>query len=208
MGHYFCRPSDDDSPACSTDSKATELIQFDFGYGITDKIQICKIVLLVFGEQSGFKTQLIRQYADNKILQRLEIKKNKQIYNLSIWDVPTHICNTYMINIYCQHASSVIIIIDVTNIEALNNAQNLINSIKNTNKSISIIILANKWNSEERIFNDNDLNIFCEKHHDFIIWKKVEIEQDDELVNENIILTYDKTIKQMISKGITKEQKY
>lgn len=203
MGKYFCKPSDD-SELEYTSPKETELLEFDWnlGFGGDCGIKICKIVVL--GEQSTFKRQLIAQYqGSNNNIKHLEI--NKQIYNLQIWDVPNNVFNiknSSMANIYCQHASAAIIVIDTTNENALNNATNLIISVKDLNKNISIIILANKWNSTKRQFNENEIEVFCKNIHHFIIWKKVETQQDEKGIDHKMVLEYDKTIKQMITKGI------
>merc|ERR1719362_2451826 len=111
MGSYFCKNDDSDD----TSPQATELLEFDWGYGQNERIKICKVVVL--GEQCILKTQLIRQYTgEHKAIKHLEI--NKKIYNLQVWDVPNNVFNIRnhsMSHIYCQHASAAIIVIDTTN---------------------------------------------------------------------------------------------
>lgn len=181
-------------------------MEFDWemGYKGNNKIKICKIVVL--GEQSKFKVQLINYYTNNSTndnIKHLEI--NEETYNLQVWDVPNNIFNLRnqsMANIYCQHCNLAIIVIDVTNNDAINNATNIIISIKDLNKNISIIILANKWNSTQRQFNETDIDSFCKDIHSHIIWRKIELDQDEKGIDSKMISSFDKTIKQMITQGI------
>jgi len=205
MGKYFCKPSDDTTEFNSSSPKDTELLDFDYlmGYGVNEKVKICKIVVL--GESSTFKDQLIRQYqGSNNVAKHLEI--DQQIYNLQVWDVPNHVFNIRnhsMANIYCQHATAAIIVIDTTNTDALQHAQSLILAVKDMNKDICVILMANKWKSSQRAFAEHDLEQFCKEVHCFIGWKKVHTEQEDDVLSrEQMISHYDKTIKQMIARGI------
>ena len=199
MGKVFCKPQDDSSD----NSSSKHDIQFasfdDYNYNDNGKkIKVCKVVVL--GDESSCKTQLIRKYTgyDNNMSKKLEV--NNTVYNISIWDVPNNgFFNKYnMANIYCQNAMAAIIVIDVTNPNCLNNAYDLIQSVKQINKNIPIIILCNKWNHNLRIITENEIEAFCIGIQYFVSWQKIKHE-----ANGQIKFEHDKIIKQMIKKIIS-----
>lgn len=201
MGKVFCKPQDDSCDiSLSPKSKHVQFTSFDYNDYLNDgkKVKICKVVVL--GNDSLTKTKLIRQYTgdNNKMNKRLEV--NNTIYDLAIWDVPNNIFSKFdMSSIYCQNAMAAIIIIDVTNPNALNTAYELIQSVKTTNKNIPIIILCNKWNDNLRLFKENEIESFCIGIQHFVAWQK--INTDDK--QQQIKIDHDKIIKQMIKKIIT-----
>eukprot|EP01083_Nonionella_stella_P053325 141092_1 len=203
MGSSFCQKSDDSTEHAPQNT--TELIQFDWGYNERDKVQICKIVVL--GEQSIVKTQLVRHWMNDSSTKELEI--GDQIYNLQVWDVPStySMRDVGMTNIYCRHALSAIIIIDTTNSDALDSAQNVIISVKNINPNISFIILANKWKSTDRILAETDIDSFCKRIDHCMSWQKIETQDEiDSVQRREVLNKHHETIKEMLCATIRSNQ--
>ncbi len=202
MGKVFCKPQDDSSDDyLSPKSKHIQFASFDYNNYINDgkNVKICKVVVL--GDESSCKTKLIRQYTGNhKMSKRLEV--NNTIYDMAVWDVPNNIFTKYdMASIYCKNAMAAIIVIDVTNPNALDTAYDLIQSVKGTKKDIPIIILCNKWNHSLRIFTDNDIESFCIGIQHFVAWQKIK-NDGNENEEHDIKIEHDQIIKQMIKKII------
>eukprot|EP01084_Bolivina_argentea_P268762 456595_1 len=192
MGNVFCKRQDDsDIDSINLSSKQIEFgnISFDSFDNRNDSgkhiTKICKVVVL--GDECSCKSKLIHEYTDDGMLKQLEI--NNITYNISVWDVPNNnifdICD--MTHIYCQNAMAAIIVIDVTNPNALDNAYKLISSVKLTNKNIPIVILANKWNSTLRLFNENQMESFCIGIQNFISWEKINRKYDGSIEQRMVI---------------------
>lgn len=215
---YFCQPSNDSleestsvSPS-SNDSKSAKdkFINNDLAdYRWTceddddddEQLKICKVVVL--GEQCRFKTQFVSMYSEQVVSVHLEIKK--QVHSLQVWDVPDNVFslqNQTMANIYCQHSSAAILLIDATDLEALSDAEERISTLKRNNERISIMMLATRWACEERVYSEEQIDLFCKRVHSFLSWRKVSTVAEDEQLRHESMIALDASVKHMITAGI------
>mmetsp|Transcript_64196 Transcript_64196/g.102220 ORF Transcript_64196/g.102220 Transcript_64196/m.102220 type:complete len:203 (-) Transcript_64196:447-1055(-) len=195
MGKVFCKPQDD-----ASDSSSSLTIQkhIEFGSPSTtpqgEQTKVCKVVVL--GQDSMAKTKLVRQYTDGTMSKKLKL--GNTVYDIAVWDVPNSTFNMQdMTSIYCKNSMAAIILIDVTNPDALNHAYQMIQCVKSTNPEVPIIVLCNHWDHKLRLFQEDDIQSFCMGIRHFVSWQKLQAENDG-----NVTLYRDKIIKQMILKII------
>eukprot|EP00483_Globobulimina_turgida_P001350 UN01352 len=179
MGNIFCKPRDHSCNSPKYLSVDINSLNYDCT-NVSKTVKVCKVVVL--GDETSSKSQLIRRYTDNTMSKQLQIEN--VFYHIAVWDVPNSIFDAYdMAHIYCQNATAAVIVIDVTHPNALTNAYQLISAVKLTNKDIPIVILANKWNSKSRLLNHNQMESFCDGIYDFISWQIVKYKYDGSIVS-------------------------
>ncbi len=122
-----------------------------------------------------------------------------------MWDVPENVFNLEdqtMANIYCQHTSAAVIIIDATDPDALKGAEGRIATLKEDNARISIMMFVNGWDSPQRMLNVDEMDSFCKRVHSFISWQRVQTVSADEELEQESLIALDVSIKRMISAEI------
>lgn len=141
----------------------------------------------------------------NTINRNLDVIMPFSVCLCAVWDVPNNVFNLEnqtMANIYCQHASAAVIVVDVTDSKALHDAEERIKTLKDGNERVSIMLFANQWSSMDRVFDEDDMDSFCERMHSFISWQKVQTESAREEVQNDSLSEFDASIKSMISAEI------